>query len=408
MLPVHRSIGLGLEEDDAVGGLACNGRELAFLAERFYQNVFAMSAAAAAALAVVVGVLYVPVEPAHLRLVTASAAAVDALLAGLVFRHRVRIYSRLRTSPARLLMIASVAALVLGASHPRTGPLAFPSSVMLGLAATASNLRWTIGCAAILGIAQLVGDQVWGDPIVRLTSGTAANQVIAAVSYFAWALVAAVAVDRLARFVLRLNRAVDSHVGEAPRRVASKVVAEPASEHLARLELPPPARAGRAELTVESDISRRLTARQIQVAVLLRDGLRYEQIARALSITERTAQRHAAEASKRVGVANVRELVAVLVAAAVVPAPSPGDPSAMSDELRAVFARRARATEATKAALGPFAGRRPAPPRSSISGEAGSVSPTRRCSARSAGGTRTVRNSRQPRRSYLGRGRRRR
>jgi DNA-binding NarL/FixJ family response regulator len=332
MLPVDSPIGIGLVQGGAVGGLIRNGRELAFLAERFYQGVFAMSAAAAAALAVLVGVLYVPVEPAHLRLVTGGAAAVDALLAGLVFRHRGRIYSRLRTSPAGLLMIASVAGLVLGASHPRTGPLAFPSSVMLGLSAATANLRWTIGCAGILGIAQLVGDQVWGDPIVRLTNGIAANQIIAAVSYLAWALVAAVAVDRLARFVLRLNRAVAFHLGEAPLRVASKMGAEPAAEYPAPLSLRLPGGEERAEPDIRSDVSRRLTSRQLQVAVLLRDGLRYEQIARALAITERTVSRHAADASTRLGVANVRELVAVLVAAAVVPTPATGDPSATSVE----------------------------------------------------------------------------
>jgi DNA-binding CsgD family transcriptional regulator len=331
-LPAQGSIDLRLAHRDPVVGLVRDGGELAALAERFYQGVFAMSAAATACVAVLVGVLFAPLEPAHLRLVTAGAAAVDALLAGLVFRHRRRIYACLRARPAGLLIIASVAGLVLGVGDPRAGPLIFPTTATLGLSAAAADLGWTIACAGILGIAQLVGDQVWGAPIFRLTNATAANQIIAAVSYLAWALVAAVVVDRLARFVLRLNRAVASHRGEPTLRVAAIVGDEPAAECPLPLALPPPAQEEGAGPPLESDVSRRLTARQLQVAVLLRDGLRYEQIASSLAVTERTVRRHAADAIKRLGVANVRELVAVLVAAAIVPSPAIGDSSAASVE----------------------------------------------------------------------------
>jgi DNA-binding NarL/FixJ family response regulator len=317
---------------DPVVGLVGNGRELAFLAERFYQGVFAMSAAGTAGVAVLVGIVFAPLEPGHLMLVTAGAAAVEALLAGLVVRHRRRIYVRLRTRPAGLLVIASVGGLLLAASNPRAGPLALPTSLTLGLAAAAANLRWTTACAGILGIAELVGDQVWGDPIFSLTNAIAANQIIGAVSYLVWALVAAVAVDRLARFVLRLNRAVATQPPEPPVRVASKLGEEPAARHGAPLALPRPALEEGAKLDLSSEVSRRLTARQLQVAVLLRDGLRHEEIARALAITERTVRRHAADAIKRLGVANARELVAVLVAAAIVPAPAIGDSSAASIE----------------------------------------------------------------------------
>ncbi len=63
----------------------------------------------------------------------------------------------------------------------------------------------------------------------------------------------------------------------------------------------------------------RLTARQIQVAALLADGLRHREIAACLSISERQVQRHIAEAVTRLGLQNPYELAALAVSEGIVP-----------------------------------------------------------------------------------------
>jgi DNA-binding CsgD family transcriptional regulator len=70
----------------------------------------------------------------------------------------------------------------------------------------------------------------------------------------------------------------------------------------------------------------RLTARQLQVVVLLADGLRYRDIAHCLAISERQVQRHVRNAVAQLGVSSTAELAAVAVAMGVVPARDAGSP----------------------------------------------------------------------------------
>lgn len=62
-----------------------------------------------------------------------------------------------------------------------------------------------------------------------------------------------------------------------------------------------------------------LTMRQSQVISLLAHGLRYDQVAACLAISERQVQRHVSNAVRRMAVHNVNELVAVAVADGLVP-----------------------------------------------------------------------------------------
>jgi DNA-binding NarL/FixJ family response regulator len=59
--------------------------------------------------------------------------------------------------------------------------------------------------------------------------------------------------------------------------------------------------------------------RQSQVISLLAHGLRYDQVAACLAISERQVQRHVSNAVRRMAVHNVNELVAVAVADGLVP-----------------------------------------------------------------------------------------
>ena len=57
----------------------------------------------------------------------------------------------------------------------------------------------------------------------------------------------------------------------------------------------------------------RLTPRQLEVIALLAEGLRYGEVAAALSISARQVQRHAAQAVERAGATNVCQLVAIAI-----------------------------------------------------------------------------------------------
>jgi DNA-binding CsgD family transcriptional regulator len=62
-----------------------------------------------------------------------------------------------------------------------------------------------------------------------------------------------------------------------------------------------------------------LTARQLEVVVLLRDGLRQDEIARCLSISPRQVERLVADARARVKATTTAALVAMLVQDGLVP-----------------------------------------------------------------------------------------
>jgi DNA-binding CsgD family transcriptional regulator len=122
-------------------------------------------------------------------------------------------------------------------------------------------------------------------------------------------LVARFVVETFSRFVLRLHR-LEVEVAEGPPlvRVAAIQFGEQPAPDLAaeRLREPKPAVG-------------KLTSRQMEVALLLRDGLHQNEIAACLGISTRQLERLCNEARKRSGAATTSELIAMLVAAHLAP-----------------------------------------------------------------------------------------
>lgn len=123
----------------------------------------------------------------------------------------------------------------------------------------------------------------------------------------------------LAGFVLRLHLygagAVAQPVPQErrPRRVLSVSAPDPA---VARQPRGRPRARGTAGLT----------PRQLEVVLLLRDGLQQSQIAEALSISRRQVERHVSDARARTGARTSAELVARVVRDGLVPAPATAAP----------------------------------------------------------------------------------
>ena len=67
-----------------------------------------------------------------------------------------------------------------------------------------------------------------------------------------------------------------------------------------------------------------LTARQLEEAFLVRDGLHQDEIAACLSISRRQVERLLQQARERSGAATTSELVAMLVRSQFVPPPRDG------------------------------------------------------------------------------------
>ena len=64
-----------------------------------------------------------------------------------------------------------------------------------------------------------------------------------------------------------------------------------------------------------------LTPRQLEVVLLLRDGLQQPEVAEVLSISRRQVERHVAEARERTGARTAAELVARVVRDGLDPPP---------------------------------------------------------------------------------------
>ncbi len=292
--------------------VARTGAELAALSERFYGRMFAgtvafVGVAALAALAVLPlrgerppgGVLGLPVVLAAILVPAAPLAARRAPALGrLLRRHRA----------AEAAVVALAALLV---TYPFRTELWWPScAVLMALGVLGSPLRALGHAAAVVGIA--LGSHLVAGDLGELAAVTVVGMVI---GYPLWTVGVAVSSDLLAAHLLRLAAPGAPPPDPPPRGVAWTPPAPSGEPAPAPAAAPPralPAPRGRPT-------PGRLTPRQLQVVALLSDGMRYAEVAECLSISPRQVQRHVAQATERLGVANVYELVALAVAEGLVP-----------------------------------------------------------------------------------------
>jgi DNA-binding CsgD family transcriptional regulator len=305
-------------EDDIVR----SGAELVALSERFYGGVFIgasgfVGLAALAALAVLPVRSFPPGTPVTVAFVATGLIAVAAVLA--VWRSR-ELYRALRRWPQLQLGLVLVAA-ALVANPAMSSALWWPSCAILMALALVVPLRTTLAyCLLVLG-ANLAGHLVAAD----LDETHAVDIIGLWIGYPLWLMAIAIVTDRLAAHVLRVNSTPIADPVRAPPRRVPAWRAEPAgacATGAAEVVLATAANGDEpstAAAETPAGRIRRLTARQIQVAALLADGLRYREVAACLSISERQVQRHIAEAVTRLGLRNAYELAAVAVSAGLVP-----------------------------------------------------------------------------------------
>jgi DNA-binding CsgD family transcriptional regulator len=286
--------------------------ELVAVGEVLYQRVFALAVwgiGLAAAMAVVAAIGRT--READLP----RTAALAVLLIGMsVFlgRNAPRIYRAMRKRPALSLLPASVALLCICLDGINHSPLSFAAGVTVAVAAYAGGVRWGLAAATLLaigvvGAAAMSGGAPWEldgvDDVPSVVPGAA--------GYFLYALLVGVLGDRFARLALHLNT-IDTPPLHPPLQVPNLASAtapvEPEGE---------PARSS-AEQTVArarpgpaGGPLAKLTARQLQVVLLLAEGLRANEIADRLGVRPKTVYAYVHQATRRTGARNRNELVAL-------------------------------------------------------------------------------------------------
>jgi DNA-binding CsgD family transcriptional regulator len=220
------------------------------------------------------------------------------------------VYCWLRYDRARQLtpaVFAAVAVLLNGPDSPSWW-VALP---LLWVVAAVSSTRLTLAAACITALAYATGSLLGGEAL--LTSGET-GILAAAVGLVANTMVGKLAAEVAARFMLHLHRLQCELAGHRPPPL--KVVALQLRGVAESVE--PTALRASAQPRRRCHLGR-LTTRQLEVALLVRDGLRQAEIALCLGISPRQVERLLHEARARTGASTTSQLVAMLVTGRLAP-----------------------------------------------------------------------------------------
>lgn len=289
-----------------------NGAELVHLAEQLYVNFLTLVLVlmlVGCALSVTLGSINSPGSPGVLTLLFAGLGG--AFCAFGLWRPG-RVYCWLRHSPVRQATPAAVAAVALVINGPDSASwwVALP---LLWIVAVVGSTRLLFAGALVAGGAYLAGTSLAGQPLIEHgDTGILAAGIGLPVN----AIVGRFASEVFARFVLRLHQLERDLVErvEPPIPVANLAAPSP-------VQPPPVATGNPAEAGRRADraAALNLTARQLEVVLLARDGLRQSEIAACLGISTRQVERLIGDAKRRSGAHTLSQLVAMLVSARVAP-----------------------------------------------------------------------------------------
>ena len=290
--------------------LVRRGADLVVLAEQAYVRLFTVCAAGVALGSLVslwIGARHTAQghEP-----VTIALAAAGVIGSALVCVRRQRLYLWLRGGRWRRFVPVGLAYSLVVVNGPNS-PSDWIARPCLMSVAALEPTRWQTPAVGVFGaLAYVAGNVVWGAAPLGGYALSAAGRLIAPVA------AARVTTEVFGLFMLRLHRSEQEYARRrsTPLRVRAISAASPSA--------PAPAASARAPRRRRSRADR-LTARQLEVAVLLADGLTHGEIAACLGISVRQVDRLVGEGRERAGAATSAELVALLVAGLLVPAPVP-------------------------------------------------------------------------------------
>jgi DNA-binding CsgD family transcriptional regulator len=213
-----------------------------------------------------------------------------------------RCYCWLRHSQLRQLspaLIGIVAVLCNGPDSPSWW-VALP---LLWVVAAVSSTGLSLAAAAVTSGAYLTGTLLGGEALVH--NGDA-EILAAAVALTANILIGRLVAEVFTRFVLRLHQ-LERAAARSPRPVrATTIAATPTPHDMPGTPGSEPRQKQRSRLT-------RLTSRELEALLLVRDGLSHSETALALRVSTRQVERLLASARSRTDTATTSQLVAKLV-----------------------------------------------------------------------------------------------
>lgn len=278
--------------------LPASARALVRVGERFYAGELRVTLALivlAAGVAAVVGALGALGSASWRSVALAVLVAVFALVA---IPRSEELYTAMRARPLLGMVPAALIGTMLALDGGLDSPLYIPAQAAPVMAALTGSVALAVGASGVMGSLYLVGVAASG----RTLSGEDQFLVAASVlGFVAWAGLFGYFAHALTAFVMRLPLvATPGALARRPKRVRIGVQAVVSKERPAD--------------EPSADMAFRLTARQIQVAVLVAEGMTSAEIARELGIAPATVDRHVTAAMRRAGTASRSHLAALVSA----------------------------------------------------------------------------------------------
>jgi DNA-binding CsgD family transcriptional regulator len=272
---------------------ALRGAELVHLAEELYVRMFAVACAMAiAGSALALG--FAALDRGGPGPVTVAFAAIASASAGVGVARPREAYLRLRSPAALQLAPAALGTLAVLVDGPESECWWF-ALALLWVVSTLSSTPLAVAAAVATATAFAGGTLLGGQALA--TAGDL-GALPATFALPAYTLLGRVLVDGFAGLVLGRHRLAAEPGRPPPLRVAAFAGTSPTSSPARRRTRP----------------ASRLTARQLEVTLLLRDGLRQTEIAACLGISVRQVERLLLAARERVDAATTTQLVAMLAA----------------------------------------------------------------------------------------------
>lgn len=301
--------------------LPLSARELVGLTELFYGRVVRVSMwVGLPGLAFAVLLAGVKVREDHLAR-TATLAVALALPCVWGALRPERAYRALRACPPLLFGLAIAVGVAMTLDGGLRSTLYFPAHVVVALGAATGTRRASIAAGATLAVATVGSALLAGYTPTELGELGELDVIVGGAlgitlwSWLLWALL-----DRLADFALSLNRVGSRPPRPPPVRVENLGGVPPAAHSPVASPNPSEGPDGTANHDIRSDhrSTLGLTARQLEVALLLAEDYSTGEIAAALGISPRTVYRHVEQSKDRAGAATREQLAALIVAAGLI------------------------------------------------------------------------------------------
>jgi DNA-binding CsgD family transcriptional regulator len=298
------------------GGLIRCGAEVVHLAEALYVHFLQLVLAVllvGCGLAVTLGSQNSAGPPQPPTLALAALGAAFSIVG--LSRSRT-VYRWLRYNPLHQITPALVAAIAVTINGPDSATW-WEALPLLWIVAVVGSTRLTLTASLITAVGYLAGTLLGGESLIPQGDN---GILAAAIGLPVNAMAGRYASEAFARFVLRLHqleREVAANERE-PLRVPNLAAHQPLAPRTGLARTGPanvaPLEGTRATL--------RLTARQLEVALLTCDGLRQAEIAVCLAISPRQVERLIGDARERVQARTTSQLVAMLTQSRIAPAPA--------------------------------------------------------------------------------------